>query len=164
MDISIRNAVYEDFAAVLDLVKQIQEMHANARPDIYKHTDTPIEITAFKEMLKSEDHLIFVAENAHTGKICAYAILRIVSIFNSPILQERKMLFMNEIAVDKAVRRQGIGKRLFQYIIDIGKELKADSIDLSVANFNIEATTFYTQLGMNIRSTRMEYIVRDDEK
>lgn len=74
-------------------------------------------------------------------------------------MKDRKTLFVNELTVIEKYRGQGIGKYLFEFVIKKGRELKVQSIDLTVAEFNQSAIEFYKYIGMKTRSRRMEYII-----
>jgi ribosomal protein S18 acetylase RimI-like enzyme len=70
---------------------------------------------------------------------------------------DRKMLYIHELVVDNKYRGQGTGKQLLQAFIELGRELQADSVELSVSTFNSGAQAFYEQMGLVVRSSRMEY-------
>lgn len=154
----IRKAALSDFQSILELVKQIQELHVNARPDLYTQTDKPIDNQYFNDLLEKENHFAFIVEDSQIGKIIGYTIFRIETLVDSPIMKERKTLFMNELVIDKSFRGKGIGKKLFDFVVNMGKKLEVNSIDLSVAEFNQSAINFYKNAGMKIRSRRLEYI------
>lgn len=46
-----------------------------------------------------------------------------------------------------------------QVLIELGKEIQVDSVELTVSTFNTGAQAFYEQLGLSVRSSRMEYIL-----
>ena len=42
MDIRIRNATTNDYESVIKIISQVQDMHVEWRPDIYKYNDNLI--------------------------------------------------------------------------------------------------------------------------
>ncbi|MGL4850574.1 MAG: GNAT family N-acetyltransferase, partial [Clostridium sp.] len=52
--------------------------------------------------------------------------------------------------------KQGLGKMLFNHIIEDAKKNESDLIQLVVWDFNKDAIKFYKALGMTNRNIRME--------
>ena len=59
-NISIRKAVFEDYDAVCRIMNQVQELHVQWRPDIYKSTSDVISKELFQDAVTHE--LFYVAE------------------------------------------------------------------------------------------------------
>ncbi|NEZ00869.1 GNAT family N-acetyltransferase [Heyndrickxia shackletonii] len=53
-------------------------------------------------------------------------------------------------------RGKGIGKFVFEYIIDYAKNMGVESIELDVYECNETAVHLYKSMGMNNRYSRME--------
>lgn len=62
-------------------------------------------------------------------------------------------LFVTYVAVDLSVRKQGIGKKLFEYIEKIAKQKGCRSIELTSANHRVEAHAFYSAIGFTVKKT-----------
>ena len=60
MKIHIRNAKPEEYGAVEAIMKQVQQMHIDWRPDIYRYSDTVLPADVFEQAVK--DETFFVAE------------------------------------------------------------------------------------------------------
>lgn len=60
----------------------------------------------------------------------------------------KKVAYMDDLCIDKRFRGQGIGKKLFNFAVDIAKEKGAKRLDLMVWSFNKNAINFYSELGM----------------
>ncbi|MEX2105038.1 MAG: GNAT family N-acetyltransferase, partial [Bacilli bacterium] len=73
--------------------------------------------------------------------------------------RQRKYIFVDDFCVEENHRGQGIGRALFQFLIEYAKEISATHIELGVAEFNTGALLFYESLGMKTRSRKMEYII-----
>lgn len=56
-----------------------------------------------------------------------------------------RMLYLEDFVVSNQHRRQGIGKQLFDALIETGKELKAKRIKWQVLDWNEPAIEFYKQ-------------------
>ena len=61
MDIKIRNAITNDYGSVIKIISQVQDMHVEWRPDIYKYNDNLIAKEEFEKIV--ENNTFFVAEN-----------------------------------------------------------------------------------------------------
>ena len=79
-----------------------------------------------------------------------------------PIAKERITYFIDDIVVDNNFRRKGIGKALYEYLLDIAKSDNVDSIELNVWAFNKSALKFYESLGMTVKNMKLEKILTDD--
>ena len=77
-----------------------------------------------------------------------------------PILKPRIIYFIDDIVVDKNFRHKGIGKKLYNYVLDKAKDNKVDSIKLTVWAFNRDAVNFYKSLGMNEKNIRFEQKIK----
>ncbi len=159
MKLVIRDAEKTDFDSLLGLMQQLQEIHSNARKDLFIQTDRPLEKEYYQELLNKDNHYIYVVEDTNTKDVIAYTSLRIETFTGSLIMKDRKTLFVNELTVNEKYRGQGIGKYLFEFVMNKGREFEVQSIDLTVAEFNQSAIEFYKNIGMKTRSRRMEYII-----
>ena len=61
MNIQIRNATINDYESVIKIISQVQDMHVEWRPDIYKYNDNLITKEEFEKLV--ENNTFFVAEN-----------------------------------------------------------------------------------------------------
>ncbi|SFS56777.1 hypothetical protein [Paenibacillus sp. 453mf] len=86
MKLAIRNAEITDFDSLLGLIKQIQELHSNARNDLYMQTDRPLVEKYYQELLNKDNHYIYVVEETNNREVIAYTILKIETIAGSLIM------------------------------------------------------------------------------
>ena len=57
---------------------------------------------------------------------------------------------MDDLFVQEKYRKNGIGKRLLDSIIEIGKKEKCEKLRWQVSNWNKNAQEFYKSLGVHI--------------
>ena len=74
---------------------------------------------------------------------------------DDPVLRDRKSLYIDDLCVDEACRRQGIAKALWDYTLDYAKKEGFDAVTLNVWAGN-SAEAFYRQMGMRTQKTVME--------
>ena len=55
MNIQIRLAKKTDYESVIKIMSQVQDMHVEWRPDIYKHNDNVISQDVFEKIVEIED-------------------------------------------------------------------------------------------------------------
>ena len=154
----IRNAEEKDVQSVLALLKQVLEIHAEIRPDIF--------ISGTTKYTENELHEIFIAENRRTyvavddnDSVLGYAFCIIKEQPNAANMVPFTSLFIDDICVDDSVRGQHIGKALFEFVKKVAKELGCYEITLNVWEGNDGAKSFYDKMGMKPKETQMEFIL-----
>lgn len=154
----IRNLELADYEEAKELVYQVHRLHYNNRPDIYKDGN-PLPIEYFEDIVNNENSInIAYEENNHV-----VGLLMATKKINSPIpiIKERKTYFIEDIVVDSKFRRKGIGKKLYNYLLDEAKKEHIDAIELNVWAFNSSAINFYESLGMSMKNMKMEKILKE---
>ena len=71
---------------------------------------------------------------------------------------ERKVLFIDAMAVDEKYRGRGIGHQLFDTVKTIAKEKQCDGIELQVNARNSQAKVMYESYGFTEKSINMELL------
>lgn len=155
----IRKVEDKDYEDLVKLVYQVHELHYEHRPDIYVDGN-PLPKEYFDNMLNDENALNIVFEE--NGKIMGLLMAEKKHNNAIPIAKERITYFIDDIVVDNNFRRKGIGKALYEYLLDIAKSDNVDSIELNVWAFNKSALKFYESLGMTVKNMKLEKILTDD--
>ena len=94
------------------------------------------------EKLKDNDHYLFV-QAVENEKLVGFAQVCV----NEDLVEEQKPILMVwNLRVDKAFRGQGIGKAIMQYIEQFGKEIGASFVFLGCDKDNKSARAFYKHL------------------
>lgn len=155
MDISIRSATQADYESLLPLFRQIHDLHVCWRPDLYKKNDTPVGQELFESQLNDVKQHMFVA--LMDSEIIGVAVTKEEDITENPFVTARKILLIDSLCISETQRSKGVGKRLMSFVINFGKSLKVDSIELSVLEKNASAISFYESIGMTTKSRKMEF-------
>lgn len=79
------------------------------------------------------------------GKICAFAAMYANN-------QETKTAFITLIGIDIALKRRGIGTKLFEFLVGFAKQNTMNALLLEVDKNNVGAIEFYKKQGMKIES------------
>ena len=155
--IIIRKAEIKDFNKVHRLIMQVHKLHVKERTDIYKDVD-PMNFEEFKNELSNSNNIYLVAQLEN--KIVGICFSQIKEILNNRIMKDRKILNIGDICVDEKYQRNGIGKKLYNQIVQIAKEKNIHNVELMVWNFNKNAIKFYENLGMNVKNLKFEQKIR----
>lgn len=153
----VRFAEEKDFDKINELRKQVNDIHVEGRPDIFK-AGFGKEIRDFaKAIMSGENSDIIVVER--DGIICGMACVDYVNKPESPYGKARSFYHVQEIAVDINHRRQGVAKELLEFMIADAKKRNLGKIELDVWEFNDSAIEFYQAVGFKSTRRWMEYIV-----
>lgn len=149
----IRKAEANDFQGIHKLIMQVHKLHVIERKDIYKDVDS-INFDEFKTELSNSNNVYLVAELEN--EIVGICFSQIKEISNNKIMNDRKILHIENICVDENYQKRGIGKKLYKEIVQIAKERNINSVELMVWGFNKNAIKFYENLGMSVKNLRFE--------
>lgn len=149
----IRYAVKEDYEVVENIMKEVQSMHVDWRPDIYKNTDVVLSEDDFCHFVQNS--MAIVAEKS--GSVVAVMLLLCRHV-KSNTQVERKILFVDSMAVDKNYRGQGIGHEFFDFAKKIVKHDDYDGLELQVNAKNLAAMEMYKHYGFTEKTINMELL------
>ena len=153
----VRFAEEKDLNIINELRKQVNDIHVEGRPDVFK-AGFGSEIRDFaKVIMNGENSDIIVAER--NGVICGMVCVDYVNKPETPYSKARSFYHVQEIAVDVNYRRQGVAKELLEFMIADAKKRKLGKIELDVWEFNDSAIEFYQAVGFRQTRRWMEYEV-----
>ena len=153
---TVRKAENRDIPAIINLLKQVNEVHAKARPDLFKLA-TKYSAEEVKGLISGESTPIFVADEG--GKVLGYAMCKLIVHSGESIMQDMKSLYIDDICVDEGARGRGIGTALYKYAAGFAKNNGCYNITLTVWACNPAAEAFYKKLGLVPQRTMMEQIL-----
>lgn len=153
MNIQIRLAKKTDYESVIRIMSQVQDMHVEWRPDIYKHNDNLISQDVFEKIVEYDT--FYVAENEDS----VVGVLEITyRHVESPSHVTRDFIFVDSMAIDEKYRGMGIGHKMFDFIKELKKEKNLDGIELQVNARNSAAYEMYKKYGFTEKSINMELL------
>lgn len=153
MNCVIRNANTNDFEAVARIMNQVQQMHVEWRPDVYKPNENLIPRDIFEKIVAGDTFYVAEADGLVVG------ILEVVyRHIETPSHVTRDIIFIDSMAVDEAYRGMGIGHLFFDKIKEIKAEKKLDGIELQVNAKNKAAYEMYLKCGFTEKSINMELL------
>lgn len=155
--IIIRKAKITDFKRIHKLVVQVHKLHLKERNDIYKDVD-PMNFEEFKTELSNSNNICLIAELEN--QVVGICFSRIKETLNNKIMKNRKIIHIESFCIDKDYQKRGIGRKLYNKMIQLAKEKNINNIETMVWGFNKNAIKFYKNLGMNIKNLRFEQKIK----
>lgn len=155
----IRRATETDIDGINFLLRQVLEIHAEGRPDIFISGRKKYSDSELKSIIADDNTPIYVAQD-EGGRILGYAFCVYQITKNNSILRDRKTLYIDDLCVDEACRGRHIGTALFEYVKQVSEDNTCDSITLNVWCLNEAAMRFYEKCGFSPLKTVMEKKLR----
>ena len=142
----IRKLTENDYDMVIELYKELDEMHVQARPDYFVHRD--------KDKIYPKD--AFIHNLAYPGgvELGAFDNGQLVGVVRATLWEESgmrkdiKMVCLDNIYVLPTNRRKGIATSLFAQVELWAKEQGAIRLELHTWDFNKNAISMYQAMGM----------------
>ena len=152
MEIKIHQATMKDIPSVLKLWKKLMEFH-RALSKHFEVADDAEEIWesfAIKQ-LDAQDSLLIVAKV--DSDIVGFSLSSIQS--NIPVFKIKRYGVIYDFFVDEGFRRNGIGRKLFEFAIKWFEKKGIKHLQLSVAHHNPVAQEFWHTMGFTNYLDRM---------
>lgn len=153
----IRLAEKRDIPRLIALLHQVNMVHAELRPDLFKPYTTKYNEQQLEALLTDTATPIFVLDDGTT--VLGYAFCMVTEVKNHLLLQDAKTLYIDDICVDEKARGQHVGKQLYEHVRAYAKEIGCHHITLNVWTGNEPAQRFYENMGMQPQKTTMEVIL-----
>ena len=150
----IRIAGVEDIPGLIELLKQVGEVHHQIRPDIFRAGAQKYNEADLEELLKDPNRPIFVAVEGETVLGHCFCELKITEA--STVLMDSRSFYIHDLCVDENCRGQHVGKALYDHVCGYAREIGCDTITLNVWCGNESAMIFYERQGMKPRNIHME--------
>lgn len=148
----IRKALEQDIDAILELNRQIGEIHFAQAPQVFC-PPSPEERAFLLAAIAAEGRLFCVAEQ--DGAVAGFLTARIDINETIPFLSKEPICRIGTLVVDEGHRSRGIGKALIAHCDEWGKAQGASQLRLEVMAFNERAKALYERLGFKMLSQTM---------
>lgn len=155
----VRFAQAKDISAILGLLRQVGQVHHEARPDIFRSGAQKYGASQIIAMLDDPKTPIFVAQEGE--KILGYGFCQVKIYDHDPVIADHTELYIDDLCVDEACRGQGVGATLYSQICRYAKMRKANRITLNVWCGNDNAMAFYERLGLKMQKIGLEMKLED---
>lgn len=153
----IRKANKNDIGRIIELLHQVNMVHHEIRPDLFKSYTTKYNEQELEALLDNDSNPIFVYDD---GEVLGHAFCQITDVKNHKLLQDAKTLYIDDICVDEKARGKHVGKALYEFVRDYAKSIGCYNMTLNVWEGNDPALSFYKNMGMKVQKTGMEEIIK----
>lgn len=153
----IRKANKNDIGSIIELLHQVNMVHHEIRPDLFKSYTTKYNEQELEALLDNDSNPIFVYDD---GEVLGHAFCQITDVKSHKLLQDAKTLYIDDICVDEKARGKHVGKALYEFVRDYAKSIGCYNMTLNVWEGNDPALSFYKNMGMKVQKTGMEEIIK----
>ena len=153
MNVNIRPARAEDYPEFERIMQQVQRLHVDLRPDIYRSVETALPRDEFMMMLREGAAFVAEVEHGVAGVLCL-AFRHVRSERQVP----RDVVFVEVMAVDERRRGMGVGRAFVDFLRALKTEKGLDGIELQVNARNGRAMEMYRKRGFTPKSVNMELL------
>ena len=156
-DFAIREATKADFDGVGKVFAEELEHHIDLLPGRFQMADPIMTSKWYDELLFNPDKTLLVAEMGE--KIAGLVLIQLKRSSDNPIYRPRRFADIDELAVAKRYRGQGIGRALMDAAHKFIRSQGIDEVELDVWERNSGAIAFYEKLGYAKLRRKMQFIL-----
>lgn len=156
--IRIRKAENKDIPAIMGMLLQVLNIHAAIRPDIFIPDTTKYTVEELEEIIADPQRPIFIAADDDDNAV-GYAFCAFRKRAHENNMTDILTLYIDDLCVDRNLRGQKIGNKLYEHVISFAKESGCYHVTLNVWEGNDAARSFYEKEGFKVLSTTMEKIL-----
>ena len=153
----VRKANEMDIPGILELLVQVDMMHHNGRPDLFKGPATKYNKDELVQIIGDNGTPVFVCVDG--DRILGHAFCMHKQEMDNSVMTDIKTLYIDDICVDEKSRGKHVGKMLYEYVKNYAKENGFYNITLNVWTCNPGAMRFYEAMGLVPQKIGMEMIL-----
>ncbi len=154
----IRRAEQKDIPDVLRLLVQVDMVHHQGRPDLFKGPATKYGAEQLERIFSDEKTPVFVFQDEE-GRVLGYAFCILREVKGDRVLEDIRTLYIDDLCVDENCRGRHIGTALYRHAAAFAREQGCHNVTLNVWALNENAMRFYRSLGMKEQKIGMEEIL-----
>ena len=155
----IRRAEQRDIPGILELLVQVDMVHHNGRPDLFRGPATKYSAEELAEIFRNAQTPVFVYTDETDTRVLGHAFCMMQQHSGERVLTDIRTLYIDDICVDASARRQGVATKLYEAVTAYAREAGCYNITLNVWACNPEAQAFYEKCGMKPQKIGMEMIL-----
>ena len=157
----VRRASEKDIDGILELLVQVDMVHHNGRPDLFKGPATKYNAEELKVIVMDDTTPVFVCvDDKIRERVLGHAFCIHKQILGDAVMTDIRTLYIDDICVDENARGRHIGKLLYDAVLEYAKEEGFYNITLNVWSCNPGAVKFYEAMGLTPQKIGMEMIIQ----
>ena len=151
---TVRVANIEDADAIECLTVEVQQLHREALPDIFKFpSDKLFSREKLATLLQDANSTVAVAES--NGEIVGHIYGVTMHRPENDFKKAEKYMYIQQIGVRNDVRRQGVGRALIAFIERKALASAVTGLQLDYWAFNTRAQSFFESCGFSASQVMM---------
>ncbi|MBP5734379.1 MAG: GNAT family N-acetyltransferase [Candidatus Methanomethylophilaceae archaeon] len=154
---SVRRAGERDIPAIMELLKQVNKVHADGRPDLFKLA-TKYKDDELRAIVNNDQTPVFVCTDGN-GRVLGHGFCILQRPENTRLMTDILTLYIDDICVDEGARGRHVGKMIYEHIIGFARQCGCYNVTLNVWNCNPGAMKFYEKLGLVPYKVGMEKLL-----
>ena len=158
--ITVSRAQEKDLARIMQLLQQVNHVHASIRPDLFADGERKYTQAELCDILRDADRPVLAAYR--DGILIGYAFC--IRQKNDGNMVPHTTLYLDALCVDEAERGTGIGHILWDAVKAYARAEGDYEVTLNVWSGNDAAMRFYRSLGLRKQKIGMEYILEEQDK
>jgi ribosomal protein S18 acetylase RimI-like enzyme len=151
---AIRRAAPPDAELLARLNRHVHELHVASRPDHFRPTTVGELVEHFAAQLARTEVRAWIAER--DGAAIGYALAVHRDRAAQAFLRARRWCEIDQIAVDPAHRRGGVGASLVEHVVADARASGLDDVQLTAWQFNESASRAFERMGFVSMLARLE--------
>jgi GNAT superfamily N-acetyltransferase len=146
LPIRVRLASLRDYEEMCALFDELDEIHRQARPDIFQPFPPPVRTREqIAGWLAQPDSTVLVAQSDEGVVGLAVLLTRQPSSFAGAV--PRKVVEVDNLVVRTDQRGRRVGRRLLAAAVEWSRQRRATHVEVAVHDFNRDARRFYESFG-----------------
>jgi len=162
MPVFVRNATTNDAELLAALNAHVHDLHVAQEPERYKPTERNELVARMGHILVDPATHAWIAEIE--GEAVAHLIARELRHEGHVYVHPQHFLLVDQLAVEPAQRRRGIGRRLMTAVAERAAQCGASRVELTVRAHNEAAMAFYAALGFAPRQHLLELALPNEPR
>ena len=154
----VRRAEEKNIPRILELLVQVDMVHHNGRPDLFKGPATKYNEAQLKAILSDDTKPVFVCTD-EDGWVMGYAFCVHQQVVGDSVLTDIRTLYIDDICVDEQARGRHVGSALYDAVIAYAREQGFYNVTLNVWTCNPGAMKFYEAMGVLPQKICMEKVL-----
>ncbi|MBQ3665671.1 MAG: GNAT family N-acetyltransferase [Lachnospiraceae bacterium] len=155
---TIRRAEKKDTKEILELLVQVDLVHHDKRPDLFKGPATKYLENELHEIFEDDQRPVFVSVDEN-DRVQGYAFCMLKQFLNDHVMTDIKTLYIDDLCVYEHLRGRHIGHQLYEYVLEYAKSIGCYNVTLNVWASNESAIRFYEKCGLVPQKIGMEKIL-----
>ncbi len=144
----IEKTIIENLEEINKIGVQCHNLHVEWRDDIFRKTNIFMTEERLNNLISEEKIFTVSLENEVVGFMILDEKIRV----NIEVLQEKKYLVVDTLAIDEKYRRKGIGTKLLEFAEDLAIKKGYTDLSLTVNKENEAGINSYEKFGFKVKN------------